>query len=121
MDRDRLAQLLDTPGAAFSACRSAVLAGARFWVTDIDQPASGLFEIYRRRDAHTRQEGISTLGFTAAVETLRALGQQPVRLRAVDLDEPPYHFQLFLNADATAVVACLGVDQSVHYPVRPTD
>jgi hypothetical protein len=30
----------------------------------------------------------------------------------VDVDEPPFHFQLFLDEHAKAVVACLGVDQS---------
>ena len=28
---------------------------------------------------------------------------------AVSADDPPYDFQLFLNEDLTAVVACLGV------------
>jgi hypothetical protein len=73
---------------------------------------STLVALYARRDSHTRQQGIPTLGFTRAVDDLRAHGEDLVRLGAVDLDDPPYHFQLFLNADATAVVACLGVDQS---------
>jgi len=51
------------------------------------------------------------LGFAAAVETLRTFGREPVRLEAVNVDQPKYHFVLFLDADATAVLACLGVDQ----------
>ena len=27
------------------------------------------------------------------------------------VEDPPTHFQLFLTADATRVVACLGIDQ----------
>jgi len=82
--------------------------------------------IYARRDRHTRQRSIPTLGFTQAVDDLRAHGDDLVRLGAVDLDDPPYHFQLFLNEDATAVIACLGVDQSWNprrHPIgrTPTD
>jgi hypothetical protein len=47
-----------------------------------------------------------------AVDDLPASGDNLVRLCAVDTDDRPYHFQLFLNEDATAVVACLGVDES---------
>ena len=28
----------------------------------------------------------------------------------MDVDDPPYHFQLFLDKDLTSVIACLGVD-----------
>jgi hypothetical protein len=119
MDRDRLTQLLDRDGEAFVACRRAVLAGASFWVTDHTQTASIFAAIYARRDRHTRERGIETLGFTRAVDDLRACGEEPVCVGAVDLDDPPYHFQLFLNEDATAVVACLGVDQSWKTPRHP--
>ena len=49
---------------------------------------------------------------TQAVDELRSRGEDLVRIGAVDTDNPPYHFQLFLNEDATTVIACLGVDQS---------
>jgi hypothetical protein len=120
VDRDRLAQLLDRDGETFAACRRAVLAGARFWATERTQPASALVALYARHDRPTRRRGIPTLGFTQAVDDLRARGDDPVRVGAVDIEDPPYHFQLFLNEDATAVVACLGVDQSRKQPGHPT-
>jgi len=111
MDRDRLVGLLDGEGEAFVACRSAVVAGASFWISPTAQPAAPLAGIYGVREAHTRRIGLETLGFAAAVEALRARGQDLVRLGAVDLDDPPYHFQVFLDEPLAAVVACLGVDQ----------
>ena len=88
------------------------MAGARFWVTEDTQPASTLVRTYARRDRHTQQRGIPTLGFAQAVDELRSRGDDLVRIGAVDTDTPPYHFQLFLDEDAAAVVARLGVDQS---------
>jgi hypothetical protein len=104
--------MLDRDGEAFAACRQAVLGGARFWVTEHTQTASPLVAIYARRDRQTRGRAIPTLGFARAVDDLRDRGDDLIRIGAVDTDDPPYHFQLFLNEDATLVVACLGVDQS---------
>jgi hypothetical protein len=112
VDRDHLARILDCEGEAFAACRGAVLDGARFWVTDSTQPASELARTYARRERGTRERGIPTLGFAEAVTALRERGEGPVRLGAVDTDDPPYHFQLFIDGGGTAVVACLGVDQA---------
>jgi hypothetical protein len=111
VDRDRLAVLLDAQDDTYIACRLAVLAGARFWIDDGEVPASRLATIYHRRDRLTRAKGIQSRGFTAAVEALQSHGEEPICIGAVDIDDPPYHFQLFLNANLTAVVACLGVDQ----------
>jgi hypothetical protein len=112
VDRDHLARILDCEGEAFAACRGAVLDGARFWVTDSTQPASELATTYARRERRIRQRGIPTLGFAEAVTALRDRGDGLVRLGAVDTDDPPYHFQLFINGDGTAMIACLGVDQA---------
>jgi hypothetical protein len=111
VDRDLLIQLLGDEQEPFRACREYVVAGAPVWVSDHAQPASGLVSTYQRRAEHTLQAGIPTLGFSAAVHALYEYGEQPVRLGAVDVDDPPYHFQLFLDEDLTSVVACLGVDQ----------
>lgn len=120
MDRDLLVQLLGDENEAFTACRQSLVAGARFWVSDHTQPASGLARTYQRRARHTEQTGIPTLGFSTAVRALHKHGEQSVRLGAVDVDDPPYHFQLFLDEDLTSIVACLGVDQDpTHH--RPKD
>jgi hypothetical protein len=47
----------------------------RFWVSDLSQPASELMRTYARRERHTRQLGIPSLGFTAAVDALRRHGE----------------------------------------------
>jgi hypothetical protein len=112
VDREHLARILDRDGEVFAVCRRAVRSGARFWVTETTQPASTLVENYAMRDEHTRESQIPTLGFTEAVTALRDRGEGLVRLGAVDTEDPPYHFQLFLNDAGTAVIACLGVDQS---------
>ena len=111
MDRDHLVQLLGDEHEAFIACRRSVVAGARFWVSGQAQPASKLTRTYQRRARHTEQLGIPTLGFTAALHALHEHGEQAVRLGSVDVDDPPYHFQLFFDEKLTSIVACLGVDQ----------
>lgn len=121
MDRDLLVQLLGGEDEAFTACRQFVVAGARLWVSDQVQPASELARTYRRRASHTEQVGIPTLGFFAAVQALRQHGEQSVRLGAVDVDDPPYHFQLFFDEELTVVIACLGVDQDPAHRRQPED
>jgi hypothetical protein len=112
VDRDHLARILDREGEVFAACRRAVLGGARFWVTDVTQPASTLVATYAWRERGTRERGVPTLGFAEAVAALRDVGEGLVRLGAVDTEDPPYHFQLFIDGDGTALIACLGVDQA---------
>jgi hypothetical protein len=103
MERQQLAYMLEKDEAAFAACRRTVLAGARFWIAEQSQPASTLVSIYDYRDRHTQRQGVPTFGFTHAVDQLRAWQDGLVRIGAVDQDEPPYHFQLFLNEAATAL------------------
>jgi len=104
-----------------TTCRRALLTGARFWVHDSVAPASHFVPIYDRREEHTRRIGVPTRGFAAAVSALRDQGDRPVRIAAVDTDDPPYHFQLFLDEELLRVVACLGVDQRLGYGLRPGD
>lgn len=121
MDRTRLAELLDEDGAAFARCREAVLSGAPFSVSESSQPAAQFEEIYVVREAHTRAIGLPTLGFVEALRGLRAYGDRPVHVGAVDVADPPYHFVFFLGEDLTAVVACIGVDQHKGYRFHPGD
>jgi len=104
--------MLTEPTDAFAACRRAVLAGARYSVTSQPGPASRLAEIYALREEGTHLRGVATIGFIETVNRLRDRDEEPVRVAAVDTDDPPYHFQLFLDEHATAVLACFGVDQS---------
>jgi hypothetical protein len=111
MDRDHLARLLDRDGGAYAACRRAVTAGANIQVWKGGTPAAAVAAIYARRLRLVQRKGTSEVGFAEAVQSLRACGDEPVLIGAVDIDDPPYHFQLFLNVSATRLVACLGVDQ----------
>ncbi|MET8838125.1 hypothetical protein ABZV78_30035 [Micromonospora sp. NPDC004540] len=114
MKREELISLLGDESPVNKACREALERGASFRVWDGAAglvPADNLASTYRAREAITRDRGIPTLGFAAAVETLRALGEEPVRLGGVTQLDPPYYFQLFLAADRALVLACIGVDQ----------
>ena len=121
MDRDLLVQLLGGENEAFTACRQFVVGGARLWVSDQVQSAAELARTYQRRESHIELAGIPTVGFSVAVQALHQYGEQPVRLGAVDADDPPYHFQLFLDKELTTVIACLGVDQDPAHRRTPKD
>ncbi|MCM0678514.1 hypothetical protein NCC78_28135 [Micromonospora phytophila] len=112
MDREELAGLLVGVDAASMGCRRAVSAGARYWVehqTDRPVPASHLARIYAGRQRRVRKAGRPTTGFAEAVAVLRAQGERPIRLGAVDVAEPPYHYMLFLDEHLTKVLAVIGV------------
>jgi hypothetical protein len=120
VERNELAQLLDTSGYASGACRHALLDGAGFIVWDGAVPASRILPAYERRAVRTVAEGVPTLGFAEAVATLRRMGAAPVRLGQVTVADPPYVFMLFFDDDASTVVACLGIDQQ-HRAEQPVE
>ncbi|MET7420888.1 hypothetical protein [Dactylosporangium sp. NPDC005555] len=95
MDRDHLVRLLDRDGEAFAACRDAVLLGADVRVWDEDTQVSALVEIYAWRLRLIQRRGTPEVGFAEAVQALRACSDEFVRIGAVDVQHPPYHFQLF--------------------------
>ncbi|WP_089251594.1 hypothetical protein [Asanoa hainanensis] len=111
MERAELISLLAGATPAEQACRAALEQGATFHVYAADEgvPASNLASSYRRRQAHTTKLGIPTIGFAEAVETLSALGEQPLVLGSVAQEDSPRSFVIFLAPDATSVIACLGV------------
>ena len=113
MERDRLIQLLGKEAGAFSSFRRALQSGATFWLFDAYPAvtASHFANVYARRERRMRAAGTPTLGFQDTVHRLRELGDQPLLLGEVGVASPAYHFQLFLTADLSAVVACLGVDR----------
>jgi len=114
VERDELISLLAGESTVNKACRADLERGASYRIWDGDDglvPANNLASTYRAREAITRDRGVATIGFAAAVETLHALGEQPVLLGAVTQLDPPYCFQLFLTADAASLLACIGVDQ----------
>jgi hypothetical protein len=110
VERNHLAMLLDSPSYASSACRHALLDGARFVVWDTSGPADAMVPAYERQAALATAEGTSTLGFPEALDALRAAGKQPVRLGTITMAEPPYRFTVFLATEPEGVVACLGIE-----------
>jgi hypothetical protein len=109
--RDELLDLLAGAGPVGVACREALLAGAQYVLYDEPIPAERLAQSYARRLAHLDRTGVPTAGFADAVDALRAHGAAEVLLGSASVADPPYHYQLFLSADADRVVACLGVSQ----------
>ncbi|MEV4135330.1 hypothetical protein AB0J72_24535 [Dactylosporangium sp. NPDC049742] len=112
MEREALLRLLDeVPGEAFVACKDAIRAGADYVVWDDTVPADQLARSYSRRAQHMAKIGTPMLGGDDAIARLQIAGGRPLRIGEAKVEDPPTHFQLFLTADATRVVACLGIDQ----------
>lgn len=112
MEREVLLRLLDeVPGEAFVACKDAIRAGADYVVWDDTVPADQLARTYSRRAQHMAKVGTPMLGSDETVTRLQSSGDRPLRIGEAKVEDPPTHFQLFLTADATWVVACLGIDQ----------
>ncbi|MEV4535000.1 hypothetical protein AB0J82_14330 [Asanoa sp. NPDC049518] len=110
MERAELISLLADEAPAQRACRAALEGGAIFHVQPGDGiPANELAPSYRVREAHIRKVGIPSVGFAEAVETLAALEERPVLVGSVAQEASPRSFVVFLAADATAVLACIGV------------
>jgi len=112
MEREALLRLLaEEPGAAFEACGAAIRAGAEYVVWDHCVPADQLARSYARRAQHMAKIGNPMLGGPEAIEQLETSGERPLRIGEAKTEDPPTHFQLFLTADASRIVACLGIDQ----------
>lgn len=110
VERNQLAELLEGPSYASSACRHALLDGARFLLWEGSTPADRMVPAYERKEALAAAEGTATLGFSEALVALRAAGTKQLRLGQVTLANPPYRFMVFLSDDPESVVACLGVE-----------
>jgi hypothetical protein len=110
VERNQLAELLDGPGLAGSACRHALLNGAAFLIWDGSAAADRMIPAYERRQRRAAAEGKATLGFPEALVALTAMGKEQLRLGQVTLLDHTYRFTLFLAADLHAVVACLGIE-----------
>ncbi|GAB3160397.1 hypothetical protein GCM10027290_66410 [Micromonospora sonneratiae] len=105
-------RLLNGPQEAYSACRASLQSGATFEVWDKLALASDLASIYRCREETVRLAGFPTDSYRVAVDALAALGDQQLRLGVVRPVGMFSRFVLFLAADASAIVACIGRDRS---------
>jgi hypothetical protein len=113
MDPHRLTQLLDGPGDAARACRSALLDGAELTSWGDPTPASRMLPTYERRQAQSIASGATTVGLAEALCCLRDAGAKSVSLCQVTVNEPPYVFMVFVTDEPARVVACFGIQQRV--------
>jgi hypothetical protein len=110
VERNQLAELLDGPDYASSACRHALLDGAAFLLWQGSAAADRMVPAYERRQRRAVADGTATLGFPEGLDALRAVGNQQLRLGQVTLLDHTYRFMLFFDAKLDAVVACIGVE-----------
>ncbi|KOT99057.1 hypothetical protein ADK86_15615 [Streptomyces sp. NRRL F-5755] len=116
MKREDLAVMLGAQGSACGTAREALLAGGAFVVWEGTTPAGRLAHIYRARLRRTERRGQPTQGLAATVGILEEAGQEPLRIGRIDTADGTWSYMLFLDAAATAVLACTGVASGA----RPT-
>jgi hypothetical protein len=117
--RDGLAGMLGNQTTACGPARDALIAGGTFTVWDGLVPADRVAHTYRTRLRITLKRGQSTLALGATVDLLFQAGEEPLRVGRIDAADMSWTFMLFLNATATAVLACTGVARS-EPPAAPT-
>ncbi|MFC5723021.1 hypothetical protein ACFP1Z_22905 [Streptomyces gamaensis] len=112
MTREGLAGMLGGQTTACGPARDALIAGGPFIVWDGPVPADRLAHVYRRRLRITHRRGQPTLALAATVDLLFQAAEEPLCIGRIDAPDRSWTFMLFLNATATAVVACTGVARS---------
>ncbi|MFE9769566.1 hypothetical protein ACFYPC_34455 [Streptomyces sp. NPDC005808] len=120
MTRDDLADMLGEQTAACGPARDALTAGGAFVVWDGLVPADRLAHTYRVRSRHTVRRGHTVEGLASTVGILEQAGEELLRIGRIDAVDKSSVFTLFLNAAATAVVACAGGPRS-GTPRAPAD
>lgn len=111
VERSRLIQLLAGEGEVRLLSRSALSAGAAFEVWPEAVPAQRLLAVYERRRRGALGSGQSSIGFSDAVDALRAYDGAELSIGFIDdRSRGGYYFQLFMNTELDLVVACLGVE-----------
>ncbi|MFE4600462.1 hypothetical protein ACFRKE_06350 [Kitasatospora indigofera] len=110
MTPDALCEMLTEQTPACGPARDALLSGGTFGVWDGLMPADQLFHTFRTRlrIAHKRER--ETLGLTETVGILERMEDELLRIGWIDTTDRTWAFTLFLNATATTVMACTGVD-----------
>lgn len=107
-------RLLAGPQTAYLAYRAAVRRDASFTIWDALVPASSLADIYRFRKETVRLAGLTADSYRLAVDRLTGLGDEPLRLGVVRRTDESGRFVLFVAADASPVIACVGGVQREH-------
>lgn len=111
MERSRLIQLLAGEGEVRLLSRSALSSGAPYEVWPEAVATQRLLAVYERRQRGTRRSGQSSIGFSGALDALRAYGGADLSIGFIDdRSRGGYYFQLFMDPEMNTVVACLGIE-----------
>jgi hypothetical protein len=121
MTREALAAMLNAQTAACPPARAALIADGAFVVWDGLVPGEQLARTYRTRLRITQRRGQPTLALAETVDLLCQAAKEPLRIGRIDAADTCWTFMLFLNATATAVLACTGVARSHPLPKPGTD
>ncbi|GAB3377940.1 hypothetical protein [Amycolatopsis echigonensis] len=111
MEREVLMALLRSgSGEAWSLAADALAHGA-VWEGYGSNVTASLSSIFRRRRKVAERAGQYSVGFDAAVHALNAWGGHRLKLGQIeDKSRSGMVFQLFLNTESDAVVACFGIE-----------
>ncbi|MFE2521648.1 hypothetical protein ACFXG9_41525 [Streptomyces mirabilis] len=102
-----IAAMLTDQTSACGAARDAIATGGEVIVWDGLVPASQHVGVFRIRLRSIERHGNTALGLDESIQILRQHGDEPVRTGCIT--SPSVAFTLFLNADATQLLACGGV------------
>ncbi|MCX5097642.1 hypothetical protein OOK36_55400 [Streptomyces sp. NBC_00365] len=102
-----IAAMLTDQTSACSTARDAIAAGGEVIVWDGLVPASQHVGVFRIRLRSIERHGNTALGLDESIQILRQHGDEPVRTGCIT--SRSVAFTLFLNADATQLLACGGV------------
>lgn len=114
MTRDDLATMLAEQTPACGPARDALLSGGAFVVWDGLVPANQLAHIYRIRLRHIKKRGQPILALAESVDILKHAGDELLRIGQSGTADRTWTFMLFLNATATALLACTAVASTSH-------
>ncbi|WP_139140788.1 hypothetical protein [Streptomyces abyssalis] len=114
MNREELRLMLVSHGdEPASRCAEALASGSPFTVWEETTDTNRVASIYARREKHNRRIQQPSIGFTQAMHALKEFDEEELRIGYVDdRERGGFYFQLFLDAEAIKVIACLGVRPS---------
>ncbi len=95
-------------GPAYQECLVDLKRGAAFRVQADTVTRESVLRVYALRAQTTRLDGIPTVGVDEALKDLADAQIPLVRIAAVSGRD--HDFVLFLDPDATSLIACFGVD-----------
>ncbi|WP_329416828.1 PD-(D/E)XK nuclease family protein [Streptomyces sp. NBC_00704] len=110
MERGELIKAFAVESTVNSQAKSALAAGASFEIWPGRMPAARLHHTYARRLRRLQKLERPSLGFEEAVANLEEIGNQELLVGFIDdRERGEYRFIVFLSADLTRVIACIGL------------